>query len=78
MHELPTIHLRTPTVVDAQRLLAAVMESATELGAWMEWCHAAYGLSDARQWLAGQAPARARGEAFEFLLEDDDGTLLGA
>ncbi len=75
--KLPTIHLRTPTIDDDERLLAAVEESLPELAAWMEWCRSGYAIEDARSWLAGQAPARERGEAYEFLLEDDAGRLLG-
>ena len=51
---------------DAEHVFAAVRESMAEVSAWMPWCHAGYGLDEARAWVAAQEPLAAQGAAYAF------------
>ena len=74
----PTVVLRPPREEDAKAILDAVRESVAEVGAWLPWCHAAYGLDDALAWVWGSRDARARGEECAFVVVDAvDDALLG-
>lgn len=72
------IELRYPTPEDAEPLAAAVRESLVELEPWMEWASDAYDADLARAWIAAQAANRDAGSAFEFLITDSRGVILGA
>jgi ribosomal-protein-serine acetyltransferase len=43
----------------------------------MDWAKDDYGLTDAQSWIEMQQASRAEGSAFEFLILDSAGTLLG-
>jgi len=75
---MPQVSLRFPEPGDAGALLEAVRESLTELHLWMSWCHPGYSEADALEWISAQAPARATGSAFEFLMIGDGRRILGA
>jgi RimJ/RimL family protein N-acetyltransferase len=74
---MSTVNLRFPEPGDAGAILEAVRESLPELCRWMAWCHAGYSEADAMHWISSQAQAREAGTAFEFLIQGDDGRLLG-
>ena len=44
---------------------------------WMAWCHEAYSLADARQWITAQVDLAKQGMAYEFAIFDHDGRFLG-
>ena len=71
------ITLRFPEPHDIEPLFAAVRESIQELHPWTPWCPLTYGLPDAARCVAQQPAAREAGTAFEFVIIDDDGRILG-
>jgi RimJ/RimL family protein N-acetyltransferase len=72
------IDLRYPTLEDAEPLTVAVRESLAELEPWMEWASDAYDAELARTWIAAQTANRETGSAFEFLITDSSGAILGS
>ena len=72
-----TVSLRSPVPEDAERVFDAVRESIAELHPWAPWCPLTYSLADAASWISQQPAAREAGKAFEFLVVDGDGLLLG-
>lgn len=77
MKDLTRVRIRFPEARDAPPVLEAVRESIAELERWMPWAHRGYSLTDASGWIDRTAIARAEGSAFEFVIEDDDGRILG-
>ncbi|HUK13504.1 MAG TPA: GNAT family N-acetyltransferase [Thermoanaerobaculaceae bacterium] len=75
---MPDLVIRFPVPDDAPAVAEAVGESLAELGQWMPWAHPAYAIPDALEWITAQAAGRADGSAFEFLVCDARGGLLGA
>jgi RimJ/RimL family protein N-acetyltransferase len=71
------ITLRFPEHHDIEPLFDAVRESIPELHPWAPWCPLTYSLSDAAHWVERQPAAREAGTAFEFLVLDDQGRILG-
>lgn len=71
------VDLRFPEPRDVEPLFAAVRESIHELHPWAPWCPLDYGLDDAARWVEQQPAARESGTAFEFVILDDDGRILG-
>lgn len=51
---------------DAPALHAAVRESTDSLSRWLDWCHAAYALADAEQWIDVCASGWQSGEQYAF------------
>lgn len=74
----PEIHLVPYALADAGALHEAGCESWREVHPWMPWCHEAYALREAEEWLAGQVPKFAAGLEYDFTIRDDSGTYLGA
>ena len=72
-----TVTLRFPEPRDVEPLFAAVRESIPELHPWAPWCPLTYGLADAARWVGQQPAAREAGTAFEFVVVDADGRILG-
>ena len=72
------LDLRYPTLEDAELLATAVRESLAELEPWMEWATSAYDVELARRWIRDQTGHRDAGTAFEFLIVDTAGEILGA
>lgn len=61
---------------DADALHAAILESAATVGKWLPWCHAAYSLAEAGQWLdAGERELRS-GAAYSMGIFSEDGGLF--
>jgi RimJ/RimL family protein N-acetyltransferase len=70
--------LRPFTNADAPAFAAAVRESVSTVGRWMDWAHADYTEEDALAWFALCDAARADGTGHEFgIFLDDGGTLVG-
>jgi RimJ/RimL family protein N-acetyltransferase len=74
----PALALRFPEPGDADAVFTAVRESIEELHRWMSWCQMDYSPADAAQWVSNQPEAREGGLAFEFVITDGQGRLLGA
>lgn len=62
---------------DIPVLYAAVDESRTELGRWMDWCHPEYSVEDAAHWVTMQPDMRQAGDHPMVVFSADDGELLG-
>ncbi|MGO8703287.1 MAG: GNAT family N-acetyltransferase [Candidatus Brocadiia bacterium] len=62
---------------DAEQMQAAALESVDQVYRWMAWCHEAYSLADARQWITAQVDLAKQGMAYEFAIFDHDGRFLG-
>ncbi len=71
------VALRFPEPADAVPLFDAVRESIAELHPWAPWCPLTYGLDDAARWVGEQPAAREAGTAFEFVVVDAGGRILG-
>lgn len=71
------LRLRLPVLADAGALAAAVQASLAEVSAWMDWCGPGYDPASAASWIEATLAARERGEAFEFLMVDAGGDVLG-
>jgi ribosomal-protein-serine acetyltransferase len=71
------LSLRYPEPEDAPAVLAAVRASIEVLHAWMAWCRLDFSLADASVWIGQQPEARLTGTAFEFLVCDTSGELVG-
>src|SRR4051812_19763656 len=71
------IFLQLPSREDAPGLLEAVRESLADLIPWMEWATEAYDLATALRWIEGQQAKREKAEAFEYLIKDRHGEILG-
>jgi ribosomal-protein-serine acetyltransferase len=72
------IDLQFPTPEDTPGLTAAVQESLVDLIPWMDWAHEAYDIETARWWIDAQPAKREKGEAFEYMIKDSQGEILGA
>jgi len=59
-------------------VVAAVRESAPELGLWMPWAKADYTKGEAEAWISGCEAGRSTGVTHEFAIVDRSGTFLGA
>lgn len=73
------IFIRPLNESDADALVEAVHASAESLQQWMSWYHPAYGLEDARLWLAHCAQQWTSGRDREFAVVDaPSGKLIGS
>jgi len=63
---------------DAEELYAAVVESKTELGQWLSWCHADYSIHDTIEFLRLRGEAFREGEHSFALFEQSGQRLIGA
>ena len=76
--EQSCIVLRPIEARDRTSLCEAVHESMDTVGAWMSWCHPAYSLEDADQWIATCAHNWASGTDREFgIFDAASGAVLG-
>jgi ribosomal-protein-serine acetyltransferase len=72
------LRLRPPRRRDLRPLDEAIQETLPELVRWLPWAHRGHGRGDTRAYLRDARIARARRNAFEFVIEDLAGeTLLG-
>lgn len=69
--------VRLYELADAEELQAAVLESASEVGRWMGWCHPRYSLDDARHWILAQQELTRKELAYEFAIRSATGGFLG-
>ena len=66
------LRLRPPRRGDAVALDEAITETIDELALWLPWARLDHGLADTRRYLRTSRGARARRQAFEFLVEDTE------
>ncbi|MBW2623687.1 MAG: GNAT family N-acetyltransferase [Deltaproteobacteria bacterium] len=60
------------------QLYDSIIESMTELSAWMSWAHPAYSKDETREWLKGKPREWEMGISYEFaILDASDGSFLG-
>ena len=60
------------------QLYESVIESMTELSAWMSWAHPDYSLNESCEWLKTRPEQWTNGTAYDFaILDADDGSFLG-
>lgn len=71
------ITIRHYELDDAGPLLGAALESVSEVGPWLPWCHSGLTLADVRRWIESQIAARKARTAFEFAILDAAGSYLG-
>jgi RimJ/RimL family protein N-acetyltransferase len=74
---MPDVTIRFYRLEDAQPLLEAALESVSEAGPWMPWCHTGLTVEDIRGWIESQIAEREAGTAFEFAVQDTTGAYLG-
>jgi RimJ/RimL family protein N-acetyltransferase len=74
---LPAVVIRPYRSEDAAALYAAARESIDEVFPWLPWCHPAYSLDEARDWIASRPQARAEGIEYAFAIVDARGRYLG-
>jgi RimJ/RimL family protein N-acetyltransferase len=72
------LHLRPWREHDAAALHAALHESQESIGRWLQWCHPAYGLKDAMDWIAHCRDTWRQGDQYAFAVFDPDNQLLGS
>jgi len=65
--------LRPFTARDAPTFAAAVRESSSSVGRWMDWAHAAFSEADALAWFAACDSGRVAGSSHEFGIFGSDG-----
>lgn len=65
-----TLTLRSPEPSDAAGLADAARSSFAELGPWMPWASADYGLDDAMFWITNK-------DETSFVILDDEGGIIG-
>jgi ribosomal-protein-serine acetyltransferase len=75
---MPDVRLCIPQPDDVAAVVEAVTESLPELLPWMGWVHPGYGEADAAGWIAVQTDARSAGTAWEFLVVNAAGRVLGS
>ena len=71
--------LRPPRRGDEEAICQAVRASIASVGAWMPWCHDAYGIDDTREWIAlcERHWSAADGERDFVMREGGEGRVLG-
>jgi ribosomal-protein-serine acetyltransferase len=75
--------MTTPLVIrpyqtaDGAALYAAVIESSAELSPWLPWCTPEYSPEHAANWITFCETAREMQLEFHFVIEGDNGRLLG-
>ena len=73
------VHIRPWRVEDVDALYRLVRESHASLSRWLPWCHADYGLDDARRWIDHSLASWQARSAFPFAVVDAGAeTLLGS
>lgn len=72
-----TISIRPCEAADGPAIYAAVQESFAELHPYMPWCTESYTLDVSNAWAAQQEVAFRDRTAFEHIITDDTGALLG-
>ena len=73
------VNIRPWRVEDVDALYRLVRESHASLSRWLAWCHADYGLDDARRWIDHSLASWQARSAFPFAVVDAGAeTLLGS
>jgi len=63
---------------DTAAIFAAVDESRSAIGAWMDWCHQGYAMADAQDWIDRQPGLHEQGNHPLAICDAATGRLLGA
>lgn len=76
------VRIRPWQLGDAEALHRLVRASHAELSQWLPWCHAGYGMEDARAWIDHAIASWGDRSGFAFAVvdrdeEDGDARLLG-
>lgn len=71
------IDVRPHAPGDAVALHRAVRASVASLSYWLPWCHPAYSLDEARDWIDSGIAGWRDGSAFPMGVFDADGEVLG-
>jgi len=69
--------IRPYEATDAEALWQAARESVAEVFPWLPWCHPAYSMAEAVEWVTSRARLAAEGHEFAFAITGSDGRLLG-
>lgn len=70
--------IRPFRLADAEAFATAVRESAATVGIWLPWCHAAYGVKEARAWIGQCAVRLNMGFSYDVgVYSEDCSTLYG-
>lgn len=72
------VTVRPYELTDAEPLFDALMASREEIARWMGWLHHDYSLSDTEAWVSGQVDAFSVGSAYEHVIVDSDGVIIGS
>jgi RimJ/RimL family protein N-acetyltransferase len=78
MADQPFVSIRSYRLEDGPALFEAVIESRRELAPWMPWCHPAYSIDDARNWVELQVGNFREGREYDFVIVSPGGRFLGA
>jgi len=62
---------------DAGALYEAARESIDDVWPWLEWCHPDYTIEESLAWIDFCTEARVAGDEFNFVIVNDEGTVLG-
>jgi RimJ/RimL family protein N-acetyltransferase len=71
------VRIRPYAAADAAGLDEAARESHADVFPWLAWCHAAYGLEEAKAWAESRPRLFARGDSYDFVIADSAGRFLG-
>lgn len=74
----PGFYLRPWQEHDAPALADAARESVANVGRWLPWCSATYGLPDAVQWIEYCRNTWQQGDQYAFAIFDESEQLLGS
>lgn len=69
--------IRPYEAADAEPLWQAARESVAEVFPWLPWCHAAYSMAEATDWVTSRAKLATERREFAFAIVGADGRFLG-
>jgi RimJ/RimL family protein N-acetyltransferase len=71
------VSIRPYELGDVPHLFEAARESTVEVFPWLPWCHSAYRVEEAREWVASQVEAYRRRTEFQFVIVSENSRFLG-
>ena len=75
---MSTFSIRPYRLEDIDEVYAAADESREHVARWMGWMTPEYSLADAAKWVEHAVATWERGEAYEHLIIDADGAVVGS
>ena len=72
------ISIRPYELADIPHLYEAARESTATVFPWLPWCHPAYEIAEAREWVAKQVGNFKTGTEYNFVIHSPEGRFLGA